>query len=74
MPDQIPVEQFIKALDDLLEETFDNVYGAYLDGGTSLFETLATISAAEKQNTSGSRSSHGFRIAWAWGPMKIRRS
>jgi DinB family protein len=47
MPDQIPVEQFTKALEYLLEETFDNVHGAYLDGGTSLFETLATISAEE---------------------------
>jgi hypothetical protein len=31
----------------LLEETFENVHGAYLDQGTSLFETLATISAEE---------------------------
>jgi hypothetical protein len=35
------------ALRDLLDETFDNVRGYYLDRGTSLFETLATISAAE---------------------------
>ena len=31
----------------LLNETFDNVQGYYLDKGTSLFETLATISAEE---------------------------
>jgi hypothetical protein len=31
----------------MLEETFDNVVGIYLDKGTSLFETLADISAAE---------------------------
>lgn len=30
-----------------LEETFEKVYGLYLDRGTSLFETLATISAEE---------------------------
>jgi hypothetical protein len=47
MPDQIPVDHFIQALDILLDETFDHVHGAYLDRGTSLFETLATISAAE---------------------------
>lgn len=30
-----------------LEETFENVQGMYLDNGTSLFETLVTISAKE---------------------------
>ena len=40
-------EHFTKALYTLLDETFDNVHGAYLDKGTSLFETLADISAAE---------------------------
>lgn len=30
-----------------LEETFENVKGIYLDKGTSLFETLASISAEE---------------------------
>ena len=32
---------------ELFEETFEQVHGIYLDGGTSLFETLATISAEE---------------------------
>ena len=41
-------EQFFKdAVDFLFEETFTNVRGAYLDRGTSLFETLSTISADE---------------------------
>lgn len=31
----------------LLEETFEKVHGVYLDRGTSLFETLATVSAEE---------------------------
>ena len=42
----------------LLEETFENVKGIYLDGGTSIFETLATISAEEaSQPTSSSCAS-----------------
>ena len=32
---------------ELFEETFENVQGIYLDKGTSLFETLATLSADE---------------------------
>jgi hypothetical protein len=40
-------QPFTKALLALLDETFDNVEGYYLDRGTSLFETLADISAAE---------------------------
>lgn len=43
----IPTEQFTSALYLLLDEVFDNVHGMILDKGTSLFETLATISAAE---------------------------
>ncbi len=43
----IPVTRFTEELFALLEETFDNVEGRYLDGGTALFETLATISAEE---------------------------
>jgi lysozyme family protein len=38
---------FSNAVLELLEETFEQVRGIYLDGGTSLFETLAGISAAE---------------------------
>jgi hypothetical protein len=34
-------------INDLFDETFEQVKGIYLDRGTSLFETLATISAAE---------------------------
>ena len=46
-PAQIQVEHFTGVLYMLLAETFDNVQGIYLDEGTSLFETLATISAEE---------------------------
>jgi len=43
----IAVEHFTKALVTLLDETFDSVHGFYLDGGTSLFETLAKITYEE---------------------------
>jgi len=47
MSTAIQTEHFTNALYTLLDETFDNVQGIYLDKGTSLFETLAAISAAE---------------------------
>ncbi len=40
-------EHFKQALLLVLDETFDNVQGIYLDQGTSLFETLAGITAEE---------------------------
>lgn len=43
----LQVEHFTKALLILLDETFDTVHGAFLDKNTSLFETLAGISASE---------------------------
>ena len=47
MSNQIQAEHFTNALYTLLDETFDNVHGYFLDKGTSMFETLATISAEE---------------------------
>jgi hypothetical protein len=47
MPSQIQTDHFTKALYALLDETFDNVQGYFLDKGTSMFETLAEISAEE---------------------------
>lgn len=47
MSSQIDADLFKNALYLLLEETFDNVQGIYLDKGTSFFETLASISAEE---------------------------
>jgi len=47
MSTTIQSEHFTGALYLLLDETFDNVHGIFLDKGTALFETLATISAAE---------------------------
>ena len=48
-------EHFTKALVTLLDETFDNVQGYYLDPQTSLFETLADITAAEASIPVGGR-------------------
>ena len=47
MSNQIQTDHFTKVLYGLLDETFDNVQGYYLDKGASLFETLAMISAEE---------------------------
>lgn len=41
----IPVEQFARVIAFVLDETFDQVHGVYLDRGTSLFETLAGVTA-----------------------------
>lgn len=43
----IQSEHFNKALLMLMTETFENVSGYYLDIGTSLFESLARITAEE---------------------------
>lgn len=52
-----PIEagDIIKAMYNLLGETFENVSGYFLDGGTSLFETLATITAEEASVPVGGR-------------------
>ena len=47
MTGQFPETFFKDAVDFLFTETFTEVRGAYLDRGTSLFETLATIDAVE---------------------------
>jgi hypothetical protein len=47
MSAQIPVERFKKILLNCLDETFATVQGIYLDKGTTLYETLDGMSAAE---------------------------
>jgi hypothetical protein len=47
MTQQIPLKLFTDELFPLLEETFESVHGIYLDKGTSLFETLDTVTADE---------------------------
>lgn len=51
----IQSELFTAALYGLLDETFDNVHGYFLDRGASLFETLATVSAEEASIPVGGR-------------------
>jgi hypothetical protein len=55
MSDTIPARHFTRELFDVLTETFEQVKGIYLDRGTSLFETLATISADEASRPISSR-------------------
>jgi hypothetical protein len=52
---QIETDQFTRALYALLDETFDEVHGYFLDKGTSMFETLVTVSAAEASVPVGGR-------------------
>ncbi len=47
MTDSISKAHFTQALLSALEETFEHVQGMYLDRNTSIFETLATITAEE---------------------------
>ena len=47
MADMTLKELLVKDLLDFFRETFESVQGIYLDRGTSLFETLDTISAEE---------------------------
>jgi hypothetical protein len=47
MTGQIAAETLGSTIFDFFTETFEQVQGIYLDKGTSLFETLATITAEE---------------------------
>ena len=55
MTTTIQTEHFTNAILQLLDETFDQVHGFYLDKGNSLFETLATVSAEEASVPVGGR-------------------
>lgn len=55
MSTTIQTRFFTGELFDLFDETFSQVQGMYLDKGTSLFETLATISAEEASTPIGGR-------------------
>lgn len=54
MTDQ-PVSLFARELLPVLTETFESVEGIFLDRGTSLIETLSTISAEEASVPVGSK-------------------
>ncbi len=47
MSDQIAQATLTQEIFQILDETFENHHGIYLDRGTSLFTTLETVSAAE---------------------------
>ena len=55
MTQQISAELFTTNLYALLIETFESVQGIYLDGGTSLFETLADITAEQASRATNGR-------------------
>lgn len=55
MNNAIPVEIFKKELFDLLDETFANTQGIYLDRGTALFDTLESLSAEQASCCIGSK-------------------
>jgi len=63
MPKQIPISEVARGFQFLLVETFENVQGAYLDKGTSLFETLADISAAEASQPMGDCATIAAHVA-----------
>jgi hypothetical protein len=51
----ISQQQLVQELLDILDETFENHHGIYLDRGTSLFETLETIDAREASQPVGTK-------------------
>jgi hypothetical protein len=55
MTDQIALDRFSKDLLDALDEAFEHHHGIFLDKGTSLFETLDQISAADASKRAGSK-------------------
>ena len=63
MPKQIPISEVARGFQFLLVETFENVQGAYLDKGTSLFETLADISAADASQPMGGCATVAAHVA-----------
>ena len=63
MPKQIPISEVARGFQFLLVETFENVQGAYLDKGTSLFETLDQISAAGASQPMGDCATIAAHVA-----------
>ena len=55
MTNLIESEHFLKPLFGLLDETFENHHGYFLDANTSLFQTLAAISAQQASIPVGSK-------------------
>jgi hypothetical protein len=58
LADQIPVDAFRRSLLTILDEVMSQVHSFVLDPGTSMFETLATISAEEASRPVSSQSAN----------------
>lgn len=56
MSKQIPIENLSKPLNQLLDETFTKVHGIFLDKGTTLFDTLDSVTAEEASKSISSNS------------------
>jgi hypothetical protein len=56
MPHDIPLEKLSAELLDVLDEVFEHHHGIFLDKGTSLFETLENVSAADASRAASARS------------------
>ena len=63
MPKQIDISEVVTGFRFLLTETFESVQGAYLDRGTSLFETLAQISAEDASQPMGDCATIAAHVA-----------
>ena len=63
MPKQIDISEVATGFRFLLTETFESVQGAYLDKGTSLFETLAEISAEGASQPMGNCATIAAHVA-----------
>ena len=63
MPKQIAISEVATGFRFLLTETFESVQGAYLDKGTSLFETLAGVSAAQASQPMGNCATIAAHVA-----------
>ncbi len=63
MPKQIAISEVATGFRFLLSETFESVHGAYLDPGTSFFETLARISAADASQPMGDCATIAAHVA-----------
>ncbi|MGE5176027.1 MAG: hypothetical protein ACM3JJ_06580 [Hyphomicrobiales bacterium] len=52
----IPLDRYRHELLQILDETFEHHHGIYLDKGTTLFETLASVTAEEASRPASPRS------------------
>ena len=53
---QIPIERLKPTLLEFIDETFSQVHGMYLDKGTTLYETLETVTAEEASRSASPKT------------------